>query len=488
MSSSPSRVGVTTNPNASTSLRATGEVSSSAPLNPMPIRAVAALPQGLQKASGLFEDIGRPTGLHSKILAPELEEAQHLLGPAAEIYIPRDRYIFEPPSGGYVGAHLQSIRYGFRIPVSPFASLFFRYFALSPGQLLPNSHRLLTYFQTICTNYGFDLTMNLFLQFYLVIRVGTTSPSFIQISQRGDHKTFDGLVDSLKRWKPVFLFVRLSPHYHPFDFPLTWGSSFFKCLKKPPPSKDTTDSVEVLLDLGLLQVNEWSNLAALKAASLLHEGAATKGDEPELVPEEEEEVEEEGEETSGKAITDDPNALPLSQDVSSRHALLKERTRSRASSSNPIVVNDSPTRSIEPPRTRQTRRVLPPPATSSGSKHPADTPLKAPPAKKVALGLEADADEGIAQGAFPVHDWLDKVIFPKDAAYYESYSTEKIFEGVSRYLYRALAVQSEMRRRMKPLMADAELVPTLQANHQKSMKEVDDLAFRVGQLESELEA
>lgn len=37
-------------------------------------------------------------------------------------------------------------------------------------------------------------------------------------------------------------------------------------------------------------------------------------------------------------------------------------------------------------------------------------------------------------------------------------------------------------------MADAEAVPTLQANYQKSLNEVGDLSLRVGQLESALEA
>lgn len=119
-------------------------------------------------------------------MAQELEEAQLLLGPTAEIYAPHERYVFDPPAGGYIGIHLQSIRHGFRVPLSPFASLFFRYFSLSPGQLVPNSHRLLTYFQTLCINFGFDLTVDLFLQVYLVSRVAPLPRDTFKFPNEGE--------------------------------------------------------------------------------------------------------------------------------------------------------------------------------------------------------------------------------------------------------------------------------------------------------------
>lgn len=122
--------------------------------------------------------------------------------------------------------------------------------------------------------------------------------------------------------------------------------------------------------------------------------------------------------------------------MSDRRALIKERIRSRASAStNPIISNISQTRYPESSQGHLARRATPISAMALGSKRPDEAPLDAPPSKKIALGFEAEADEGIVQGRFPVHDWLDKVIFPNDASTYDSSSTEKLFEGVSRYLF-----------------------------------------------------
>ncbi|XP_019166525.1 PREDICTED: putative protein TPRXL [Ipomoea nil] len=132
-SSSPRRMEIPSGfPSASPSQPTPFSSEAVTPLSSAPLTTVAALPDGAGRPRGKSDSIVRPEGRPSQISAADLEMARFLFGPSALVFAPKNRHIYDPPEG-CVGIHLHSVAFGFRVPLCPFLSLFYRHYNLVSG-------------------------------------------------------------------------------------------------------------------------------------------------------------------------------------------------------------------------------------------------------------------------------------------------------------------------------------------------------------------
>lgn len=258
----PPRQGVTDHPATSTSATVTA----------VPLQSVAANATIDHRCfSGIVEVLPAPPAVTSKMSKADYSFPQYLMGLSAKIKRAGDRDITDPPSAKYIGMHLQSARYGFRVPTTPLMASICTLYRIAPGMLSPNSHRLIACLQSLCQFASIKVDLELFQ----VRKIGNKSLDYLNASQREGCRVVVGLNSSLKDWRNKFFFVR--PTEGSFSFPTAWDESYYRLKKAPRPSSQTAVDCDIYLCLGSAKANNWSNLKALSKVELLPPGASLTG-------------------------------------------------------------------------------------------------------------------------------------------------------------------------------------------------------------------
>lgn len=118
--------------------------STFSPVAAIPLQSVVAITTANHRRfSDIVENLPPPTTIVSWMNAFDYAFVRYLLGPNAQIEEPGDKPMNQPPIGGYIGIHLQSDRYGFRVPTTPLMATICTFYRVVPGMLSPNSHQLI---------------------------------------------------------------------------------------------------------------------------------------------------------------------------------------------------------------------------------------------------------------------------------------------------------------------------------------------------------
>lgn len=169
----PDRQGVTDHPDTSTS----------AIVAAVPLQSVAAhTTVDHRRFSSIVEILPAPPAVTSKMSEADYSFAQYLMGPSAKIKRAGDRAITDPPSSKYIGMHLQSARYGFRVPTTPLMASICTFYRIVLGMLSPNSHQLITCLQSLCQFAGIKVDLEIFHQLFQVTKIGNKSPGYLNAS------------------------------------------------------------------------------------------------------------------------------------------------------------------------------------------------------------------------------------------------------------------------------------------------------------------
>lgn len=107
---------------------------------------------------------------------------QYLLGPSSKAKRAGNRAINDPPTGGYIGMHLQSARYGSRVPTTQLMASICTFYRIVPGMLSPNSHRLIACLQSLYHFTGIEANLELFHQLFQLTKICVKSLGYLNAS------------------------------------------------------------------------------------------------------------------------------------------------------------------------------------------------------------------------------------------------------------------------------------------------------------------
>ncbi|KAK0580408.1 hypothetical protein LWI29_001580 [Acer saccharum] len=114
-----------------------------------------------------------------------------------------------------------TLRLGFRFMVPSLVRRLLKYFDIAPGQLMPNSWRILLSLTVLCERYRIDLELGCVLHnYYLKEHVGD-SGRYILIPRDKNNRLITGTTTNDRHWKDTFFFAKGSP------IDSHWGKSQF---------------------------------------------------------------------------------------------------------------------------------------------------------------------------------------------------------------------------------------------------------------------
>jgi len=110
------------------------------------------------------------------------------------------------------------IRLGFRFPIPPLARRLLVYYDIAPGQLMPNSWRILLSLTVLCEKYNIELNLGCLLHNYYLKEHVKDEGRYLLILRSNKFKLITETTSNDQNWKDTFFFAKGPP----VDGP--WGS------------------------------------------------------------------------------------------------------------------------------------------------------------------------------------------------------------------------------------------------------------------------